>query len=90
MSKRVYDVVRTMVEDHGGRMWFERKGFPPGGAWIIKYKEWQKSYPTSGQRFIGIDDLKVRKKQIPETWNDFYDELIPNVWEVLLQDFKRT
>jgi len=26
MHRRAYDIVRTMVEEHGGSMWFQRKG----------------------------------------------------------------
>lgn len=36
MAKRVYDLLRTVVEEHGGKMCFQRKGQPQGGAWIIE------------------------------------------------------
>ena len=46
MAKRAYDVIRTMVENHGGHMWYKRKGQPQGGAWMINYQGWEKAFPT--------------------------------------------
>jgi hypothetical protein len=69
-------------------MMFVGKGYPRGGAWVISYKHRKKAYPTSGQRFEGIDDLKVTKKVFPETWDDFEDKLKADAWEILLNDLK--
>lgn len=84
MSVRAYDLVRTMVEEHGGTMWFQRKGFPPGGAWVISYQGWEKAFPTGGHKFPGIDDLHVPNIPFPETWEDYKKELIPGGWDLLL------
>jgi len=88
MAKRVYDLVRTMVEEHGGKMWFQRKGQPQGGAWIIEYQGYRKEFPTCDHIFPGIDDLYVPKTQFPVTWDDYKNELIENAWEKLLKDLK--
>lgn len=88
IASRAYDLVRAMVEEHGGEMWFERKGQPQGGAWIIKYNNRQTAFPTCDHIFPGIDDLYVPKIQFPVTWDDYRNDLIDNAWEKLLNDIK--
>lgn len=78
MQKRAYDLVRTMVEEHGGSMWFQRKGQPQGGTWIISYQDYEKAFPTKGRTFPGIDNLYIPNTQYPTTWDDYKDELIIN------------
>jgi hypothetical protein len=88
MHKRAYDLVRTMVEEHGGVIWFQRKGQPRGGAWVISYQGYEKAFPTEGRTFPSIDKLYVPKKAFPDTWDDYKNELIPNAWEVLVDSLK--
>lgn len=88
MAKRAYALLRTMVEEHGGSMWFQRKGQPRGGAWVISYQGWEKAFSTAGQSFPGLDGLYVEKKALPQTWDDNKNELRPNAWEVLNENLK--
>jgi len=89
MQNRVYDSVRSMVEEHGGQMHHQRKGFPPGGAWIVTYQGWEKAFPTGGHIFPGIDHLHVSKIAFPEIWDDFKKELRPDAWDVLLKNLQK-
>jgi hypothetical protein len=89
MAKRKYDLVRTMVEEHGGKMWYERKGQPAGGAWMISYQGYEKAFPTVGHLFPGLDDLHVPKVQFPKSWDDFKNELLPDAWEKLVDALKQ-
>jgi hypothetical protein len=88
MAKRVYDLVRTMVEEHGEKMWFQRKGQPQGGAWIIEYQGRQIVFPTCDHIYPGIDDLHVPKVPYPETWDDYKNKLIDDAWKKLLKDLE--
>lgn len=90
MEKRAYGVIRTMVEEHGGSMEFEREGQSVGGAWIIRYNGKVKTFPSGGRKFPGIDELLVPKKQNPKTWDDYEDILIDNAWEKLLKLLNET
>ena len=85
MSRRVYEEIRTMVKDNGGTMTFQRAGFPPGGAWIIHYKDKGRVFPSGGRKFPGIDELHVSKVIDPKTWDDYKDELVDGAWEKLLR-----
>ena len=88
MAKRAYDLVRTMVEEHGGSMWFQRKGQPHGGSWVVSYQGMEKAFPTAGHSFPGLDDLHIEKKAHPQTWDDYKNELRPNAWEGLIENLK--
>lgn len=81
MVNRAYDSVRSMVEEHGGKMRFQRKGQPHGGAWVVSYKEWEKAFPTSGRLFPGIDNLYISKVELPQTWDDYTNELKKDAWK---------
>ncbi len=85
MSHRAYEEVRTMVEQHGGSMTFQREGFSHGGAWIIRYEGKQRAFPSGGRRFPGIDDLHVPRTSHPKTWDDYENALIQGTWEKLLR-----
>lgn len=85
MKRRVYEEIRAMVEQHGGKMTFKREGFAVGGAWVIEYNGKTKVFPSGGKRFPGIDDLLVPRISNPKTWDDYNNALIDNAWEELLR-----
>ena len=84
MPMRPYDLVRTMVEEHGGVMWYEKKGHPHEGAWIIGYRGRTVIFPAQGEFFPCIDTLYVPKTEYPTSRRDFKNELIPDAWDVLV------
>lgn len=83
MGKRAYDVIRTLIEENGGTMTYKREGFPLGGAWIIRYKNKEKAFCSTGQRFPGIDELHIPKKYNPQTFYDYKHKLVDNALEKL-------
>lgn len=90
MNQRAYDVIRTMVEEHGGSMEFKREGQSIGGAWIIRYNGKEKVFPSGGRKFPGMDELLVARVPEPKTWDDYEDKLIDNAWEKLLKLLNET
>ncbi len=84
MSRRVYEEIRTLVEEHGGTMEFQRPGYR-WGAWIIRYAGKEKAFPSHGGLFPGIDDLHVPNINQPRHYDDYKNELIDDAWEILLK-----
>jgi len=85
-DKRVYEELRSLIEEYGGTMKFEREG-SQWGHWIVKvdgYKE--KSFSSSGSGFPELDNLYIPKDGVvtPNHWSDYSNTLIPNAWEKLL------
>ena len=85
MSRRVYEEIRTMVEEHGGSMTYQREGFPPGGAWVVRYKDKERAFPSGGSKFPGIDNLYIPNVAYPKTFYDYKNVLVDGAWEKLLR-----
>lgn len=89
MENRAYDLLRTLLEEHGGIMVFEPEGHSIGGAWIINVAGMRRVFPYDNCTFPGIDELHVPKKGIqPKCFDDYERELIPGAWEKLLENMK--
>jgi hypothetical protein len=84
-KRRVYEEIRTMVEKHGGTMNHYRKGYPSGGAWVIRYGGKEKVFMPGGRKYPSLDNLLVPKVPNPQTWDDFYNQLREDAWEKLLK-----
>lgn len=78
MTNRAYDKIRTIVKDLGGSMEYQREGFR-FGAWII-YLGGNKTIIESdgNQSFPELDCLYKPKKDNPQHYYDYFDELIPD------------
>ncbi len=87
MSNRAYDKIRTLVEQRGATMKYEREGYE-FGAWIIRIggKTTVIEAPGIGS-FPKLDRLYVPRIGSPRGWEDYYDELVPDaeakLWEML-------
>lgn len=89
MPERVYDLVRTMVEEHGGSMIYEQEGHSVGGAWIISVAGKRTVFNYDNFSFHGIDELHVPKEGVnPKYWWDYERELLPDAWKRLLENMK--
>lgn len=86
---RAYDLVRTMVEEHGGTMVYEQEGHSVGGAWVISVAGKRTNFPYDNRSFPGIDELHVPKPGItPKYFDDYLHQLLPDAWERLLKNMK--
>jgi hypothetical protein len=84
MSKRAYGLIRSIVERLGGSMTYEREGYRYG-AWVIRIGESSVIVEASGnQSFPELDRLYVPQVPNPRHWDDYLDELVPNVETQLL------
>ena len=82
-----YELVRKLVEKHGGTMNYEQEGYSTGGAWIIEVAGMRNVFPWDNSSFPGIDELHVPKPGMkPKHYWDYQHELIPNAWDKLLEN----
>ncbi len=80
-----YDEIRSLVEQHGGKMDFERKGYTHG-AWVIRIGGRTRIFESEGDNSNpGLDRLYVPKVPNPKTWNDYSTELVPDAEDKLLR-----
>lgn len=84
MSNRAYDKVRSQVEQLGGSMTYERKGYRHG-AWIIRVDDKSITFEADGNRsFPQLDRLYVPKVTDPKQWDDYSKQLVPDAEAKLL------
>jgi len=84
-----YNLVRDMVSEHGGTMVYIKKGEGADGTWFVQVAGKRTYFPVKDRRCPGIDELHVRKPGlITNTWDDFLNELLPNAWDLLLENMK--
>ena len=85
MSNRAYDEIRTLVEQRGGAMTYERKGYRHG-AWIIRLGEKSAIIETDGNRsFWELDRLYVPQVENPKQWDDYSNQLVSDAEVKLLK-----
>lgn len=78
MANRAYDLVRSLVEDLGGTMFWERQGHPHG-AWVIRVRDRDLVVEARGDRsFPMLDRLYVPRTADPKAWDDYANELLPD------------
>jgi hypothetical protein len=88
VPNRAYDNVRTLIEELGGTMVYQRRGYR-WGAWIITIGDKQITLPASGDRsFPEIDSLHVSQCANPKHWDDYSKELLPDAKRRLLRLLK--
>ena len=84
MSRRVYDLLRSLVEHLGGSMRYERAGHRYG-AWVIRVADREATIQAVGQHaFPDLDRLHVPAIDNPRRWEDYEHELVPDAEQRLL------
>ncbi len=81
MARRVYEELRTIVEQEGGEMVYERNGHAQHGAWVVTLRGIETIFPFDGAGFGAMDPLYVPKVAVPLHWRDYSIQLIPNARE---------
>lgn len=80
-KRRYYEEIRSQVEQHGGSMTFQRKGFPRGGAWVVDYMRRQTTFLWHDRSFPDLDALYIPKRPNPIHFDDYTNQLISGAWE---------
>jgi hypothetical protein len=84
MSKRrVYEELRSAIEQRGGRMTYSRAGIP-GGVWIIQLDGKVGRFESNGRGFPELDRLYVPLVDNPSRWDDYSKTTIPGAAEKLI------
>ena len=79
MTDRVYDLVRAVIEKLGGSMEYEREGVQ-WGAWKLRLGDRKVTFNAGGERsFPELDQLYLPKVTNPTSWDDYKNELVPDV-----------
>lgn len=87
MSNRAYDKIRTLVEQRGGTMKYEKEGYEYG-AWVIRIGDKTTVIEAPGVgSFPKLDRLYVPRVKSPRGWDDYEDQLVPDaetkLWAML-------
>lgn len=78
MTHRVYDLIRSLVEQLGGSMTYERQKYRYG-AWVITLGEKRKVIEAGGNRsFPELDQLLEPLVPNPRHWDDYKNQLVPD------------
>jgi hypothetical protein len=85
VAGRAYGAIRSLVEDLGGSMAYEREGHRHG-AWVIRIGARAVTVEANAERsFPELDRLHVPCVPHPRTWDDYLDELVPDAKARLLK-----
>lgn len=90
MSNRAYDEIRTLIEQRGGTMKYEKEGYE-FGAWVIRLGGRTAIIEAPGiGSFPKLDRLYVPKIKSPRGWEDYTNQLVPDaeakLWAMLKID----
>ncbi len=83
MSNQAYQAIRTLIEQRGGTMKYEREGYE-FGAWVIRLggKTTVIEAPGIGS-FPKLDRLYIPRVANPRGYADYTNQLVPNAEEKL-------
>jgi hypothetical protein len=84
MARRPYEELRHAIEKRGGKMSFERSGYPQGGAWILKLANKSKVIESNQSGFPELDRLYIPKKPNPRHYRDYTTSLVPDAINQLI------
>lgn len=88
MSNRAYDEIRTLIEQRGGTMKYEKEGYE-FGAWVIRLGGRTAIIEAPGiGSFPKLDRLYVPKIKSPRGWEDYTNQLVPDAEAKLLAMLK--
>lgn len=76
MANRPYNKLRLATERFGGSMQWVRTG-SSFGTWQVQIGRWQRSFPSTGGSFPGLDELYIPTKQPPTGYRDYSQNLLP-------------
>jgi hypothetical protein len=81
---RAYDLLRNIIEGHGGTMTYQREG-SRYGAWVISLNGKKATIEAKGdQSFPDLDRLYVPRIVNPTRWEDYRHELLDDAEKHLL------
>jgi hypothetical protein len=84
-KRRVYEEIRSLVEDLKGKMHFERAGYQ-WGAWIIRLNGKQRVIRSNGSGYPELDRLyELKPNANPNDWRSYTDVLRPGAKDQLLE-----
>ncbi len=75
---RVYGELRSIVEQLGGTMLYEREGRPHGGSWVVVLPGFAEKRFDSQPGFPTLDRLYIPRKSNPSDWRDYTNTLLPD------------
>ncbi|MFN0010718.1 MAG: hypothetical protein ACKVS8_03640 [Phycisphaerales bacterium] len=58
-KRRVYEEIRTIVENEGGEMCHQRRGHPPGGAWVVQLHGKRTVFEADGREYMALARMYV-------------------------------
>lgn len=90
MSNRAYDEIRTLIEQRGGTMKYEKEGYE-FGAWVIRLGGRTAIIEAPGiGSFPKLDRLYIPKVKSPRGWEDYTNQLVSDaeakLWAMLKID----
>jgi len=88
MSREIYAELKAIVHDQNGTMHHIKKGYPRGGAWVIKINDIERIFVSSGNGFPELDQLYEPKKKDPSSWRDYTCKLLPSAKTTFLNKFQ--
>jgi hypothetical protein len=77
-KRRVYGELRAIVEREGGEMYHERRGHPPGGAWVVELGGKRKVFKADGREFMALARLYVPRRANPSHARHYSNNLTEN------------
>jgi hypothetical protein len=77
-KRRVYEELRTIVENEGGEMYHERREHPPGGAWVVELDDKRKVFEADGREYMALARLYVPLRPDPTHASHSSNNLIDN------------
>lgn len=78
LKRRVYEELRTIVENECGVMYHERRGHPSGGAWVVELDGKRKVFEADGCEYMALARLYVPLRARPTNARHYSPTLIEN------------
>ena len=89
MKRRPYEELQQIVEQEGGKMFYERGGHGLGGAWVVHLRGITQVFESNQAGFPEMDRLYVPKVPTPKHHSDYHTGLLiegaEQRWLTLLQ-----
>lgn len=87
-KRRVYAELRSIVENEGGEMRHERRGHPPGGAWVVELDGKRRVFEADGREYMALARLYAPLRTDPTHASHYSENLIPGAeakWLAMLR-----
>jgi hypothetical protein len=76
MTRQKYEEIKSIVEQEGGQMVYEKAGHGHGGAWVVTLRGKTTVFQSNGAGFPPMDSLYVPKVKEPSNDRDYSYDLI--------------